>query len=366
MEVSPDQQRLEQDRLERLLRLFWHPVCTLGELAAARPHPLGVELLGRRFAVANVGTGDEVELMAVPDRCPHRSTRLSVGWVESGGIRCAYHGWAFDCSGRCREIPALDGEEPPARAALEAVEARVEHGLVWLRLDPFAGTEIPAHPAFHDSTMKVLEGTPYTWPTAAPRRVENFVDLSHFAWVHDGTLGDRTQPVPPIPVVRREAGELRFEYDPPDLVPEDEALFGFSEYRMPVPCTVDISFRLATGAHRRLWMTASPLDAGRCRTFWSVARDDDHDGDDAEYLAFQDLVLRQDEPVVCNQDPPEFPLEPLEVSVRTDRVSIEYRRWLRELAAAADGPDGPDGGAAVQAALAASFPREPMTTEVVR
>ncbi|MFN8028278.1 MAG: hypothetical protein U0W40_18520, partial [Acidimicrobiia bacterium] len=191
---------------------------------------------------------------------------------------------------------------------------------------------------------------------------------SHFAWVHDGTLGDRAQPVPPIPVVRREAAELRFEYDPPDLVPEDEALFGFSEYRMPVPCTVDISFHLASGARRRLWMTASPLDAARCRTFWSVARDDDHDGDDAEYLAFQDLVLRQDEPVVCNQDPPEFPLEPLEVSVRTDRVSIEYRRWLRELAAVA--VEG-DGGARVGTALRATFPASvstpistPMSTEV--
>jgi len=362
VDLSPD-----QSRLEALLRLFWHPVCTLAELAAARPHPLAVELLGGRYAVADVSAdmaaddGHEImpEIMAVPDRCPHRSTRLSVGWVEPGGIRCAYHGWAFDCTGRCHEIPALGEEEPPARAALDAVEARVEHGLVWLRLDPAADTVIPAHPAFHDESMKVLEGTPYTWPTAAPRRVENFVDLAHFAWVHDGTLGDRAQPVPPIPVVRREAGELRFEYDPPDLVPEDEALFGFSEYRMPVPCTVDISFRLATGASRRLWMTASPLDAGRCRTFWSVARDDDPDGDDAEYLAFQDLVLRQDEPVVCNQDPPEFPLEPLEVSVRTDRVSIEYRRWLRELATDATGPDG---GAAVQRALAAThavpFPME--------
>ena len=362
MEVSPDQRRLET-----LLRLFWHPVCTLGELAAARPHPLAVELLGCRFAVADmgadmgadVGAGDvtepAAEILAVPDRCPHRSTRLSVGWVEPGAIRCAYHGWAFDRTGRCCEIPALGGEAAPARAALESVEARVEHGLVWLRLDPSAGTRIPAHPAFRDPTMKVLEGAPYTWPTAAPRRVENFVDLSHFAWVHDGTLGDRTQPVPPIPAVRREAAELRFEYDPPDLVPEDEALFGFSEYRMPVPCTVDISFRLGSGAHRRLWMTASPLDAGRCRTFWSVARDDDHEGDDAEYLAFQDLVLRQDEPVVCNQDPPEFPLEPLEVSVRTDRVSIEYRRWLRELATAAEGPEG---GAAVHTALAATFPAE--------
>jgi hypothetical protein len=44
---------------------------------------------------------------------------------------------------------------------------------------------------------------------------------------------------------------------------------------------------------------------------------------------------------VCPQDPPELVLDPgFEISVRTDRVSIEYRRWLSELTeAAARGPE---------------------------
>jgi vanillate O-demethylase monooxygenase subunit len=106
---------------------------------------------------------------------------------------------------------------------------------------------------------------------------------------------------------------------------------------MPMPCTVDIEFRAGSGSERHLWMTASPVAEGVCRTFWFVSRDDDVDGDDAQYLAFQQVILDQDEPVVCNQDPPELPLDPgSELSVRTDRVSIEYRRWLRELADAAD------------------------------
>ena len=103
-------------------------------------------------------------------------------------------------------------------------------------------------------------------------------------------------------------------------------------------------------------MTASPADNGSCRTFWSVSRDDDLDGDDADHLAFQDLVLAQDEPVVCNQDPPELPLDASELSVRTDRVSIEYRRFLRELAEAAAGPD-PAGGVAAVLAADSSSPR---------
>jgi phenylpropionate dioxygenase-like ring-hydroxylating dioxygenase large terminal subunit len=330
--------------LLRALELFWHPVCSLAELEQATPHPMSVMLLGRRLAVADLGEG---EVAAVADRCLHRSTRLSVGWIEQSTIRCAYHGWRWAGDGRCVEIPSMpDGPIPP-RACIDAYETEIAYGLVWVRIDRSAATAIPPHPAWEDDSLRVLAGTPYTWPVGAPRRVENFVDLAHFAWVHDGTLGRRDQPVPPMADVRREDGELRFEYNPPDMEPDDRALYGWSRYRMPMPLSVDIEFRLATGARRHLWMTASPLDLASCRSFWSVSRDDDLDGDDESYLAFQDIILAQDEPVVCAQDPPELPLEAgVELSVRTDRVSIEYRRWLRQLAtAAAIGP------AAVTAAL---------------
>ncbi len=210
---------------------------------------------------------------------------------------------------------------------------------------------MPACPAYDNPAMHIVPGGPYRWPTSAPRRVENFVDLAHFAWVHDGTLGQRDQPVPPVPEIRRQGGELRFEYDPPPMPTPGEALYGASRYRMPMPLTVNIDFTLPTGSHRHLWMTASPVDQGSCRSFWLVARDDDLDGDlemlDAAHLAFQHVVLAEDEPVVCNQNPPEIPLDPgVELSVRTDKVSIEYRRWLRDLAEAA--PRGPE---AVGAAL---------------
>ena len=71
-----------------------------------------------------------------------------------------------------------------------------------------------------------------------------------------------------------------------------------------------------------------------------MSRDDDlHDGDpvrlaaaDADHVAFQRIVLAEDEPVVCAQQPGEFPLDPsLEVSVSTDLVSNVYRRWVRDL-----------------------------------
>jgi vanillate O-demethylase monooxygenase subunit len=229
----------------------------------------------------------------------------------------------------------------PPKACIPSYEAELAYGLVWVRLDNAAGTTIPAHPGWDDASMRVVPGLPYTWPVGAPRRVENFVDLAHFAWVHDKTLGRRDQPVPPMAVTRREEGELRFEFAPPEMDTDPYALYGSSWYRVPMPLTVDIRFELPGGARRHLWMTASPLDDSTCRSFWFVCRNDDLDSDDAAHLGFQAVVLAEDEPVVCNQVPAALPLdENVELSVRTDRVSIEYRRWLRDLAdAAVVGPE---------------------------
>jgi nitrite reductase/ring-hydroxylating ferredoxin subunit len=38
-------------------------------------------------------------------RCPHRGLQLSVGWVEGDSIRCRSHGWKYDSSGQCVEVP---------------------------------------------------------------------------------------------------------------------------------------------------------------------------------------------------------------------------------------------------------------------
>jgi phenylpropionate dioxygenase-like ring-hydroxylating dioxygenase large terminal subunit len=329
---------LTQLDLRHALTFFWHPVCTLAELTGAPKSVLGVRLLGRDLAVAALPDGT---FTALDDRCPHRSTRLSVGCAELGGIRCAYHGWKWNADGRCVEIPAMPDGPIPSKAVVGAYAIQVAYDIVWVCLDTRAAAELPACPAWTDRTMRVVPGVPYTWPTAAPRRVENFVDLSHFAWVHDGSLGRRDEPVPPLPSIERAAGELRFVYDPPDIGPDASAMFGFSSYRLPMPCTVNIEFEMAGGVRRTLWMTASPIEDGVSRAFWFMCRSDDLDGPDEPHIAFQRLVLDEDEPVVCNQVPTEMPMDlGAELSVRTDRVSIEYRRWLREIVtAAALGPE---------------------------
>ena len=326
--------QLEQRDLTETLSYFWHPVCTIDDVGA---DPSAVTLLGRELVIARLA---DRSWAALDDRCAHRSTRLSVGTVDGCELRCAYHGWTFANDGSCTSIPSLPDGPIPTSARVGAYDVVERYGLIWVRLerppDGIAEAAIPHSSAF-DAGLHTIVGEPYTWPVSPLRRVENFVDLAHFAWVHDGSLGSRDDPIPPLPDIERHATELRFTYEPPDFDADGSAMYGTSHYRVGMPCTVDIDFRLSSGARRVLWMTASPVDESTCRVFWAMARDDDLDAPgerarDDEHIAFQQLVLGEDEPVVCAQTPGSFPLDPAaEVSVSTDLVSNVYRRWLREL-----------------------------------
>lgn len=338
--------------LASFARRCWHVVATLAELRAQAPAPLAVTLLGERLVVAELTNGrrdrlgDSVSdlvsdsvVVAFADRCPHRSARLSLGTVDGSELRCAYHGWRFGSDGGCVSIPAAPGQPVPDRARAEAYEVKVAYGLVWVRLEAGWPTTVPACPGWAEAGTRMVAGQPYELATSAERRVENLVDLSHFAWVHDGSLGDRAQPVPPVPELRRAAGELRFDYDPPPLGfdPDPRALTGWSAYRIPLPFTVDIAFGHPSGAAgvaSRLWFTVTPTTSVSCRTFWFVGRSTDLTGDDEPYLRFQERILDEDRPVVESSEPAEIDLSGgAESSVRTDRISIQYRRWLRELVA---------------------------------
>ncbi len=352
--MSGDPSVTVDSMFEAALRRFWHPVCTVNELADSRdPYdpqsdgmgavgPRPVTLLGVQLAVAVTADGRAI---ALADRCVHRSTRLSVGAVDGDTLRCAYHGWRYDTAGRCVDIPAMPDGPIPSRACVSSYSAKVAYGMVWVRLDDSVETELPPCAAWltpnqPDPGLRVLSGRPYTWPVGAARRVENFVDLSHFAWVHDGSLGRRDEPVPPLPEIERVNGALEFHYESPDMDADGRALFGSQDYVMAMPLTVQITFRQRSGGKRILWMTASPVTMQETRSFWFVSRNDALDEDDSEHLRFQDQILAEDEPVVCNQVPAALSLEPAaELSVRTDRVSIDYRRFLRDLALAVETPD---------------------------
>ena len=109
-----------------------------------------------------------------------------------------------------------------------------------------------------------------------------------------------------------------------------------TDYRLWVPFTVNLELFFPDGERSQLWMSASPVESGVCRSFWFTCRTADWDGPDQPHLDFQALVLSEDLPVIEAQEPPEIPAPFEEYSVLTDKVSIAYRRWLKELSKAAE------------------------------
>src|SRR5919202_5128287 len=85
----------------RFMRRFWQPVYLARELAPGYAKP--IKIMSEEFTLYR---GEDGAPHVVAFRCAHRGTQLSTGWVEGDCIRCFYHGWKYDGSGQCVEMPA--------------------------------------------------------------------------------------------------------------------------------------------------------------------------------------------------------------------------------------------------------------------
>src|SRR5579863_10030435 len=87
---------------------YWYPVAWSHEL---RPGTA----LGRRFAAEPIVLYRSMDgrVFALEDRCAHRQVPLHLGVVEGDQIKCHYHGWTYDCSGRCVSVPYFGREQLP-------------------------------------------------------------------------------------------------------------------------------------------------------------------------------------------------------------------------------------------------------------
>jgi phthalate 4,5-dioxygenase len=125
----------------KLLRLYWQPVALAEELAGSRPVK-AVRLMGEELVLFR----DEEGRLGLLDRaCPHRGADLAFGRREHGGLRCPFHGWLFDVTGRCLETPAEpEDSDFHQRIRQGSYPVREINGLVFAYL----GTGAP--PAFPD------------------------------------------------------------------------------------------------------------------------------------------------------------------------------------------------------------------------
>lgn len=154
-----------------------------------RSRPVGLQLFGQDLVAWRDGAGKPV---VAPRYCPHQGASLVLGKVVDGCLRCPFHGWLFDGSGTCVEIPS--SARIPATARVTRYPTVECYGYVWVWYgtpEPlFALPDFPALDEYRDQYI----GFRYTDRTTGTARqlLENAFDFYHFQTLHGLSL-DRTE-----------------------------------------------------------------------------------------------------------------------------------------------------------------------------
>jgi phenylpropionate dioxygenase-like ring-hydroxylating dioxygenase large terminal subunit len=91
--------------------------------------PQAVKVLGEELVLFRDEFG-KLGLLGL--HCPHRGTSLEYGDIEDGGIRCPYHGWLFNVSGQCLEMPAEPKDSKfPQKVKHLSYQVREQGGLIF-------------------------------------------------------------------------------------------------------------------------------------------------------------------------------------------------------------------------------------------
>ena len=162
-----------------LLRRYWHPVAASAQLWENPTK--AVRILGESLVLYRDRGG---KLGLIGESCPHRRVNLLYGIPEQEGLRCPYHGWLFDETGRCLEMPA---EAPDStfkdRVSTTAYPVQEMAGLVFAYLGPAPAPLPPRYDVYAaPNVVREIGGTvlPCNWLQC----MENTVDPVHVEWLH--------------------------------------------------------------------------------------------------------------------------------------------------------------------------------------
>jgi phthalate 4,5-dioxygenase oxygenase subunit len=165
-----------------LFRRYWIPALLSAEIPEPDSPPVRVKLLSERL-IAFRDTQGRAGVM--DEFCAHRSVSLWFGRSEENGLRCPYHGWKYDVTGQCIDVPS----EPVESGFCQKIRLKsypcVELGdVIWTYMGPpelqppLPGFEWCAVPQAHRFVSKRTQECNYL------QAMEGGIDSAHVSFLH--------------------------------------------------------------------------------------------------------------------------------------------------------------------------------------
>jgi phthalate 4,5-dioxygenase len=171
----------------RLMRQnYWIPFAQSSHLVHG-DGPLPVRLLGENYVAFRSPDG---RIGFLDELCPHRRASLVLGRIEGDGVRCIYHGWKMDASGRVVDCPTQIARAEEFARNVPVVHFPVHEagGLAWVWL---GGAEAPPFPhlPFADEDLYrywITAQVPCNWLQG----LEGSIDSVHAGQLHQTWIAE--------------------------------------------------------------------------------------------------------------------------------------------------------------------------------
>jgi phthalate 4,5-dioxygenase len=169
-----------------LFRRYWLPALLSEELPEDDGPQVRVKILSERLVAFRDSQG---RCGLIDEFCAHRGVSLWFGRNEESGLRCAYHGWKYDVTGQCVDVPSEPEESGfRARIKLRSYPLVEMGGILWTHLgDPKDRPPMPEWEPFQvpaGQTFTSKRWQESNWLQA----LEGGIDSSHVSWLHSGGL----------------------------------------------------------------------------------------------------------------------------------------------------------------------------------
>jgi len=302
----------------------WTPVTLATRLRKGRLLPF--ELASTKIVLFRDPDGSP---RALVDQCPHRGVALSLGKIAPDGcIECPFHGWRFDGTGKTCAVP-WNPDAKLEKLGAQPIPVLERAGLIWVYTD--LGVTAPHEPEISDLLLR--EGTRVTtveidWKTHWTRAMENMLDWPHLPFVHAKTIGRGMSPTPKARM------DVNWEATPwggrSSITIDDKQQEGSLDFRWPNMMNLFIPM---PDNKLVLMSTCVPINATTTRMLLvNYRRFMTSPLMDVFFDRMNRRIATEDQAIVESSNPPEIPLAREEQSVRTDALTLAFRkRYFNEL-----------------------------------